>query len=120
VTGPAAGHGRTKSVTCGDLQADGRMEGRIYAMAEARSVGYAWADGVYPRARMEEHRECMLVLLGATPESKKELIGFRGGMRENAQSWRELLVDLKSRELSIAPEVAAGDSKLGFCEGRMI
>jgi transposase-like protein len=50
----------------------------------------------------------------ATPEGKKELIGFQVGVRESAQSWRELLVDLKSRGLNIAPEVAVGDGALGF------
>src|ERR1019366_4493880 len=59
---------------------------------------------------------CMLVLIGATPEGKKELIGFQTGMRESAQSWKELLVDLKARGLSIAPEVAVGDGALGFWE----
>jgi hypothetical protein len=78
----------------------------------ARHYVYAWADGVYLQARMEEHSDCMLVLLGATPEGKKELIGFQVGVRESAQSWRELLVDLKSRGLSIAPEVAVGDGPL--------
>ena len=80
----------------------------------ARHYVYCWADGVYLQARMEEHSDCMLVLLGATPEGKKELIGFQVGVRESAQSWRELLVDLKSRGLSIAPEVAVGDGALGF------
>jgi putative transposase len=80
----------------------------------ARHYVYAWADGVYLQARMEEHSDCMLVLLGATPEGKKELIGFQVGVRESAQSWRELLVDLKSRGLNIAPEVAVGDGALGF------
>jgi transposase-like protein len=56
----------------------------------ARHYVYAWADGVY--TRMEDHSDCMLVLLGATPEGKKELIGFQVGVRESAQSWRELLV----------------------------
>jgi transposase-like protein len=80
----------------------------------ARHYVYAWADGVYLQARMDDHSDCMLVLLGATPEGKKELIGFQVGVRESAQSWRELLVDLKSRGLSIAPEVAVGDGALGF------
>jgi putative transposase len=56
----------------------------------------------------------MLVLMGATPEGKKELIGFQTGMRESAQSWKELVVDLKARGLSVAPEVATGDGALGF------
>ena len=80
----------------------------------ARHYVYCWADGVYLQARMEEHSDCMLVLLGATPEGKKELIGFQVGVRESAQSWRELLIDVKSRGLSIAPEVAVGDGALGF------
>ena len=63
---------------------------------------------------MEPQAECMLVLMGATPEGRKELIGFQTGMRESGQSWKELLVDLKARGLSIAPEVAVGDGALGF------
>ena len=54
------------------------------------------------------------MLLGATPEGKKELIGFQVGVRESAQSWRQLLVEAKSRGLKIAPEIAAGDGALGF------
>ncbi len=56
----------------------------------------------------------MLVLIGATPEGKKELLGFQVGVRESAQSWRELLVDLKARGLVVAPELATGDGALGF------
>jgi len=80
----------------------------------ARHYVYIWADGVYLQARMEPQAECMLVLIGATPEGKKELLGFQVGMRESAQSWRELLVDLKARGLAIAPELATGDGALGF------
>jgi putative transposase len=80
----------------------------------ARRYVYVWADGVYLQARMEPQAECMLVLIGATPEGKKELLGFQVGMRESAQSWRELLVDLKARGLAIAPELATGDGALGF------
>ena len=80
----------------------------------ARRYVYVWADGVFLQARMEDHGECMLVLIGATPEGKKELIGFQVGVRESAQSWRELLVEVKSRGLTIAPEIAVGDGALGF------
>jgi putative transposase len=80
----------------------------------ARHYVYLWADGVYLQARMEPQAECMLVLIGATPEGRKELVGFRVGLRESAQSWRELLVDLKARGLAIAPELATGDGALGF------
>jgi putative transposase len=80
----------------------------------ARRYVYLWADGVYLQARMEPQAECMLVLIGATPEGKKELVGFQVGVRESARSWRELLIDLKARGLAIAPELAIGDGALGF------
>jgi transposase-like protein len=80
----------------------------------ARNYIYIWADGVYLQARMEENAECMLVILGATPEGRKELIGFQVGLRESAQSWHELLTDIKGRGLSIAPKIAVGDGAMGF------
>ena len=80
----------------------------------ARRYVYVWADGVYLQARMEDNSECMLVLIGATPEGKKELVGFQTGARESAQSWRELLIDIKRRGLEIAPDLAIGDGALGF------
>ena len=80
----------------------------------ARRYVYVWADGLYLQARMEADAECMLVLIGATPEGKKEFIGFQVGVRESAQSWRELLIDLRQRGLRIAPQLAIGDGALGF------
>ena len=63
---------------------------------------------------MEPAAECILVIIGATPEGKKELLGFQVGVRESAQSWRELLIDIKSRGLAVAPEIAVGDGGMGF------
>ena len=80
----------------------------------ARRYVYIWADGVYLQARMEPEAECILVIIGATPEGRKELLGFHVGVRESAQSWRELLIDIKARGLAVAPEVAVGDGALGF------
>lgn len=80
----------------------------------ARHYVYVWADGVYLQARMEDQAECILVLIGATPEGKKELVGFQAGVRESTQSWRELLVEIKRRGLAIAPHIAVGDGALGF------
>ena len=82
-------------------------------LSAKRSV-YIGADGVYLQARMEVEKQCILVLIGATPEGRKELIGFQTGFRENVQSWTELLTDLKSRGLTVAPELAIGDGALGF------
>src|SRR3954464_6577752 len=75
---------------------------------------YFWADGIHLEARLEDQAQCILVIIGATPEGKKELIGFTDGMRESAQSWRDLLLDLKRRGLAAAPELAVADGALGF------
>ena len=80
----------------------------------AKQYVYIWADGVYLQARMEDTAACMLVVIGATPQGRKELVGFQVGVRESTQSWRELLVDLKARGLAVAPQVAVGDGALGF------
>jgi putative transposase len=80
----------------------------------AKRYVYVWADGVYLQARMEDTAVCMLVIIGATLEGKKELVGFQVGVRESTQSWRELLVDLKARGLAAGPEIAVGDGALGF------
>jgi transposase-like protein len=80
----------------------------------ARRYVYIWADGVYTQGRMEDEKQCILVIIGATPEGRKELVGFQAGFRESAQSWRELLAGLKARGLKIAPQLAAGDGALGF------
>ena len=78
---------------------------------------YLWADGVYFNVRLEDEanaRQCILVLMGATPEGRKELIAVSDGYRESEQSWRELLLGLRSRGLELAPELAIGDGGLGF------
>lgn len=81
---------------------------------ESKNYAYIWVDGIYFQARMEHEKQCMLVIIGATPEGKKELVGFTDGYRESAQSWRELLLDLKARGLVICPKLAIGDGALGF------
>jgi putative transposase len=75
---------------------------------------YVWADGVYFNIRLEGGRQCILVLMGATAEGKKELIAIQDGERESEQSWKELLLDCKSRGLEIEPSLAIGDGALGF------
>jgi putative transposase len=75
---------------------------------------YVWADGVHFNIRLEEGRQCILVLMGATAEGKKELIAITDGYRESEQSWKELLLDCKARGLEIEPALAIGDGALGF------
>ena len=80
----------------------------------AKRYVYVWADGIHLQARLEDDAQCILVIIGATPEGKKELIGFTDGTRESAHDWRTLLLDLKQRGLTIAPELAVADGALGF------
>jgi transposase-like protein len=75
---------------------------------------YFWVDGVHFGARMENDKQCILVVLGATADGRKELVGMTDGYRESEQSWYELLVDLKKRGLKTAPKLAIGDGALGF------
>ena len=75
---------------------------------------YVWADGVYFNIRLEGGRQCILVLLGATADGKKELIAIQDGQRESEQSWKELLWDVQARGLTIDPALAIGDGALGF------
>jgi transposase-like protein len=80
----------------------------------AKRYVYFWVDGIHVQARLEDDAQCLLVIVGATPEGKKELVGLIDGVRESAQSWRELLLDLRRRGLAIAPELAVADGALGF------
>jgi putative transposase len=86
------------------------------SLAEKTYV-YWWADGIYFNIRLEEpdnNRQCILVLMGATAEGRKELIAITEGYRESADSWRELLLDVKQRGLTAGAKVATGDGALGF------
>jgi len=74
---------------------------------------YIWADGIYCNVRMED-RQCLLVIIGASKDGKKELLALESGMRESELSWKEILEDLKHRGLKTAPELAIGDGALGF------
>lgn len=73
-----------------------------------------WADGIHTNIRLEEDRQCILVLMGATKDGNKELIAMTDGHRESAQSWRELLLDVQRRGLTVVPKLATGDGALGF------
>jgi putative transposase len=75
---------------------------------------YVWADGVHFNIRLEEGRQCILVLMGATADGKKELIAIADGFRESEQSWKELLLDCEARGLEVEPHLAIGDGALGF------
>ena len=77
---------------------------------------YLWADGVYFNIRLQppDGRQCILVLMGATAQGQKELIAIVDGYRESEESWKALLLEVKSRGMSIDPKLATGDGALGF------
>ena len=75
----------------------------------AKHYVYFWADGIHVQARLEDAAACLLVIIGAAPEGKKELVGLIDGVRESAQSWKDLLLDLKRRGLAVAPKLAVAD-----------
>jgi putative transposase len=81
---------------------------------EGKQYVYVWADGVHFNIRLEEDRQCILVLMGATADGKKELIAVVDGFRESEQSWKGLLLDVQARGLTTAPKLAIGDGALGF------
>jgi len=83
------------------------------SLADKRYV-YWWVDDIHFNIRLEEDRQCILVVMGATESGKKELIAVTDGLRESEQSWSELLLDLKARGLDAGPRLAVGDGALGF------
>jgi transposase-like protein len=99
---------RLKDIWTKDFEA---WNGR--SLAGKRYV-YMWADGIYFNVRLEDDRACMLVIIGATAEGKKELVAVHAGLRESEQSWLEVLMDLKARGLKNGPDLATGDGALGF------
>src|SRR5438067_3037627 len=80
----------------------------------AKRYVHFWNDGIHVQSRLEEAAQCLLVIIGDTTEGKKELVGLIDGVRESAQSWKELLLDLKRRGLAMGPELAVADGALGF------
>lgn len=78
---------------------------------------YVWADGIHVTIRLGDEadsKQCLLVLMGATADGRKELIAVVDGVRESKQSWLELLLDLKERGLTTPPKLAVGDGAIGF------
>jgi len=75
---------------------------------------YLWADGLYFGCRLSDDRPCLLVLMGASQDGRKELIALVDGQRESETSWTSLLLDCKARGLVEAPKLATGDGSLGF------
>ena len=92
-----------------------KAEQRAFAARDLSGVDYVylWADGIHVNIRLEEHKLCLLVMIGVRTDGRKELIALADGYRESAESWADLLRDCARRGMR-APVLAAGDGALGF------
>ena len=92
-----------------------KAEQRAFAARDLSAVDYVyvWADGIHVNIRLEEHKLCLLVLIGVRADGRKELIALADGYRESSESWADLLRDCARRGMR-APVLAVGDGALGF------
>ena len=92
-----------------------QAEQQAFATRDLSDVDYVylWADGVHVNIRLEEHKLCLLVLIGVRADGRKELIALADGYRESTESWADLLRDAARRGMR-APVLAVGDGALGF------
>ena len=81
---------------------------------EGQRFVYIWADGIYSNIRLDDERQCLLVVMGALADGRKQLLAVEDGFRESELSWTQLLEDLKTRGLRLPPKLAVGDGGLGF------
>jgi transposase-like protein len=95
-----------------------KAEQRAFAARDLSAADYVylWADGIHVNIRLEEHKLCLLVMIGVRADGRKELIALADGYRESAESWADLLRDCARRGMR-APVLAAGDGALGFWNG---
>ena len=75
---------------------------------------YWWVDGIYFNVRLDDERQCILVIIGAKEDGTKELVAVEDGFRESKESWQAVQRDLKRRGLKKGPKLAIGDGSLGF------
>jgi transposase-like protein len=95
-----------------------KAEQRAFAQRDLSGVDYIylWADGIHVNIRLEEHKLCLLVMIGVRADGRKELVALADGYRESAESWADLLRDCARRGMR-APVLAVGDGALGFWNG---
>lgn len=114
LVGPAAKGLSASTITRLKEVWQGEFEDWSRRSLKGKEYVYVWADGVHFNIRLEEDRQCILVLMGATADGRKELIAITDGYRESEQSWKALLLDVKARGLVVDPKLATGDGALGF------
>lgn len=92
-----------------------KSEQRAFAGRDLSGVDYVylWVDGIHVNIRLEEHKLCLLVMIGVRADGRKELVALADGYRESTESWADLLRDCRRRGTR-APVLAIGDGALGF------
>jgi transposase-like protein len=92
-----------------------KAEQQAFAARDLSDVDfvYLWADGIHVNIRLEEHKLCLLVMIGVRADGRKELVALADGYRESTESWADLLRDCRRRGMR-APVLAVGDGALGF------
>ena len=92
-----------------------KAEQRTFSARDLSGVDYVylWADGIHVNIRLEEHKLCLLVMIGVRADGRKELVALADGYRESVESWADLLRDCARRGMR-APVLAVGDGALGF------
>jgi transposase-like protein len=92
-----------------------KVEQRAFATRDLSHVDYVylWVDGIHVNIRLEEHKLCLLVMIGVRADGRKELVALSDGYRESSESWADLLRDCARRGMR-APALAMGDGALGF------
>ena len=65
-----------------------KAEQRAFAQRDLSQVDYVylWAGGIHVNIRLEEHKLCLLVMIGVRADGRKELIALADGYRESAES----------------------------------
>ena len=79
-----------------------------------KQYAYFWIDGIHFNVRLDDDKSCILVIMGADSQGNKELIAVSDGHRESKISWKEILLDLRNRGLTVDPKLVIGDGALGF------
>jgi transposase-like protein len=76
-----------------------KAEQRAFAARDLSGVDYVylWVDGIHVNIRLEEHKLCLLVMVGVRADGRKELVALTDGYRESAESWADLLRDCARR-----------------------
>ena len=114
ILGPnAAGLSATNVVRLKEIWKQDYQQWRKRDLTE-KHYAYIWVDGIHFNVRLDDDRVCILVVMGATKDGKKELVAVHDGYRESKTSWQEILLELKNRGLRSLPSLAIGDGALGF------